>query len=163
MHSHTQSIAKLESQIGQLANSMSKREEGRLPSQPMNNPKGQFMLEQQTTSNEHVQAITSLRSGKQFENRVSVNVREDKDQGKVSNPETDETVETPPNSSQPKQNDTVSPSESSSGTKSKANHEVPYVPRAPFPQCLDMPSPFNKNKARMDEVLETFKEVNVTP
>ena len=102
VHSHTQSIAKLESQIGQLANSMSKREEGRLPSQPMNNPKGQFMLEQQTTSNEHVQAITTLQSGKQIENPVGVDVREDKDQEKISNPENDETLETPPNSNQSK-------------------------------------------------------------
>ena len=40
LHSHTQSIAKLETQIGQLATAFSRREEGKLPSQPINNPKG---------------------------------------------------------------------------------------------------------------------------
>ena len=39
LHSHTQSIAKLEIQIGQLATAFNKREEGKLPSQPISNPK----------------------------------------------------------------------------------------------------------------------------
>ena len=40
LNSHTQSIAKLETQIGQLATAFSRREEGKLPSQPENNPRG---------------------------------------------------------------------------------------------------------------------------
>jgi len=38
---HSQYIAKLESQFGQLAIAIGKREEEKLPSHPMKNPKGQ--------------------------------------------------------------------------------------------------------------------------
>jgi hypothetical protein len=37
---HSQSIAKLEAQVGQIANTLNRREEGKLPSQPVANPKG---------------------------------------------------------------------------------------------------------------------------
>ena len=40
MHSHTWSIANLEIQIGQLATMMGNREEGKLPSRTIENPKG---------------------------------------------------------------------------------------------------------------------------
>ena len=33
----------------------------------------------------------------------------------------------------------------------------PYVPKVPFPTCLDTPSPFSKKKTTMDEMLEVFK------
>ena len=46
LHSHTQSIAKLETQLGQLAQAVGKRDEGKLPSQPINNPKGQYEVEE---------------------------------------------------------------------------------------------------------------------
>jgi len=39
--SHSQSIAKLETQLGQLAIAVGKREEGKLLSHPIQNPKGQ--------------------------------------------------------------------------------------------------------------------------
>ena len=55
VHSHAQSIAKLESQMGQLANSMNKREEGKLPSQVVNDPKGKFQAE--GSNSEQVQAV----------------------------------------------------------------------------------------------------------
>ncbi|GFZ01221.1 hypothetical protein Acr_14g0008560 [Actinidia rufa] len=42
LSSHTQSIAKLETQMGQLANALSRRDEGKLPSQSVANPKGQY-------------------------------------------------------------------------------------------------------------------------
>ena len=40
LNSHTQSIAKLEIQIGQLATAFSRREGEKLPSQPESNPRG---------------------------------------------------------------------------------------------------------------------------
>ena len=67
LHSHTQSIAKLETQIGQLATAFSRREEGKLPSQPINNPKGQYMAESSIGPEiffEHVKSIMTLRSEK---------------------------------------------------------------------------------------------------
>jgi hypothetical protein len=41
VNSHSQSIAKLEAQVGQIANTLNKREERKLQSQPVINPKGQ--------------------------------------------------------------------------------------------------------------------------
>ncbi|KAI5677965.1 hypothetical protein M9H77_08915 [Catharanthus roseus] len=42
LDSHTQSIAKLETQIGKLANAISRRDEGRLPSHPIENPRTNY-------------------------------------------------------------------------------------------------------------------------
>jgi hypothetical protein len=44
VNSHFQSIAKLEAQVGQIANSLNRREEGKLPSQLVVNPKGHYMV-----------------------------------------------------------------------------------------------------------------------
>jgi hypothetical protein len=38
INSHSQSIAQLETQMGQMANTLNRREEGKLPSQPVMNP-----------------------------------------------------------------------------------------------------------------------------
>jgi hypothetical protein len=73
LHSHSQSISKREFQIGQLANSLSQREEGKLPSQPMANPKGHYMIDENASSSSHhekVQAITNLRRGRIINNQV---------------------------------------------------------------------------------------------
>ncbi|KAI5669685.1 hypothetical protein M9H77_19538 [Catharanthus roseus] len=42
LDSHTQSIAKLETQIGQLANAISRSDEGKLPSYPIENPRANY-------------------------------------------------------------------------------------------------------------------------
>lgn len=42
--SSKQAIAKMEEQIGQLANQVGERERGKFPSQPVPNPKGQFVI-----------------------------------------------------------------------------------------------------------------------
>jgi uncharacterized coiled-coil protein SlyX len=49
INSHSQSIAKLETQIGQMANTLNRREEGKLPSQPVVNPKGLYMVNEETS------------------------------------------------------------------------------------------------------------------
>ncbi|KAF7841729.1 uncharacterized protein G2W53_004027 [Senna tora] len=64
LDSHTQSIAKLETQVGQLANTIARRDEGKLPSFPMENPRGQ-------TYQEETKAVTTLRSGKIIDNKNS--------------------------------------------------------------------------------------------
>jgi uncharacterized coiled-coil protein SlyX len=46
---HSQSIAKLETQVGRIANTLNKREEGKLPSQPVVNPKGHYMVNEDTS------------------------------------------------------------------------------------------------------------------
>jgi uncharacterized coiled-coil protein SlyX len=47
-----QSIAKLEVQMGQMANTLNKREEGTLPSQPVANPNGHYMAEASTSNHQ---------------------------------------------------------------------------------------------------------------
>jgi hypothetical protein len=69
INTHSQSIAKLETQMGQLANTINRREEGKFPSQPVMNPKGLYMIDEEI-SHQHVQSITTLRSGKLVDNQV---------------------------------------------------------------------------------------------
>ncbi|KAI5666346.1 hypothetical protein M9H77_16199 [Catharanthus roseus] len=56
LDSHTQSIAKLETQIGQLANAISRRDEGKLPSHPIENPRANY--------HEQAKAVITIRNGK---------------------------------------------------------------------------------------------------
>jgi uncharacterized coiled-coil protein SlyX len=49
VNSHSQSIAKLETQMGQIVNTLNRREEGKLPSQPVMNPKGLYMVNEETS------------------------------------------------------------------------------------------------------------------
>jgi uncharacterized coiled-coil protein SlyX len=69
VNSHSQSIAKLEAQVGQITNTLNRREEGKLPSQPVVNPKGLYMANE-TSHLEQIQAITTLLSGRVVDNHV---------------------------------------------------------------------------------------------
>ncbi|KAI5660512.1 hypothetical protein M9H77_29305 [Catharanthus roseus] len=60
--SHTQSIAKLETQICQLANAISRRDERKLPSHPIENPRANY--------HEQAKAVITLRNGKLVDNKV---------------------------------------------------------------------------------------------
>ncbi|KAI5678055.1 hypothetical protein M9H77_09005 [Catharanthus roseus] len=62
LDSHTQSIAKLETQIGQLANAISRRDEGKLPSHPIENPRANY--------HEQAKAVITIRNGKLVDNKV---------------------------------------------------------------------------------------------
>jgi len=91
MNSHSQAIAKLEVQMGQMANTHNKREGGKLPSQPVANPRGHYIVED--SQHQQVQAITTLRSGRRVDNHVQEKVDEQteipqnlqKDKGKQVN------------------------------------------------------------------------------
>jgi hypothetical protein len=65
---NTQAISKLEMQMGQLANHLGERDKGKLPNQAMNNPKACNIGN--SSNQEHVQAIVTLRSGKKVDNQV---------------------------------------------------------------------------------------------
>ncbi|KAI5653659.1 hypothetical protein M9H77_30846 [Catharanthus roseus] len=62
LDSHTQSIDKLKTQIGQLANAISRRDEGKLPSHPIENPRANY--------HEQAKAVITLRNGKLVDNKV---------------------------------------------------------------------------------------------
>jgi hypothetical protein len=69
---NTQAIAKIKSQIGQIANHLGESEKGKFPSQPVPNPKA-LTIENSSNSvhgHEQVQFIVTLRSGRQVDNKV---------------------------------------------------------------------------------------------
>jgi hypothetical protein len=63
---NTQAISKLEMQMRQLANHLGERDKGKFHSQAVNNPKACG----NSSNQEHVQAIVTLRSGKRVDNKV---------------------------------------------------------------------------------------------
>ncbi|KAI5654253.1 hypothetical protein M9H77_31440 [Catharanthus roseus] len=70
LDSHTQSIAKLETQIGQLANAISRRDEVDLPSHPIENPRANY--------HEQAKAVITLRNRKLVDNKVGEPIKDDK-------------------------------------------------------------------------------------
>ena len=66
---NTQAISKLEIQMGQLANHLGERDKGKLPSQPVNNPKTCPI--ENSSNQEHAHAIVTLRSRKRVDNQVA--------------------------------------------------------------------------------------------
>ncbi|KAI5666870.1 hypothetical protein M9H77_16723 [Catharanthus roseus] len=68
LDSQTQSIGKLETKIGQLANAISRRDEGKLPSHPIENPKSNY--------HEQVKAVITLRNGKLIDNKVGEPIKD---------------------------------------------------------------------------------------
>jgi methyl-accepting chemotaxis protein len=49
VNSHSQSIAKLKTQVRQMVNTLNKKEEGKLPSQLVVNPMGLYMVNEETS------------------------------------------------------------------------------------------------------------------
>ncbi|KAI5654207.1 hypothetical protein M9H77_31394 [Catharanthus roseus] len=76
-HSHTQSIAKLKTQIGQPANAISRRDEGKLPSHPIENPRANY--------HEQAKAVITLRNEKLVDNKVGEPIKD----GKLNENETE--------------------------------------------------------------------------
>ncbi|GAV62831.1 hypothetical protein CFOL_v3_06354 [Cephalotus follicularis] len=140
---------------------MRKREESHLPSQVVSNPRNQAG---QCSYVEQAQEITTLRSCRVIEGT----------QETISNPNPiheknpEESV-----SSESGEKETVGQSETGV-TKASASKESEKkgkekditfaTPKAPFPECLRSPSlvpPFGKKLARMDEMMELFKQVQI--
>ncbi|KAL5578645.1 hypothetical protein UlMin_011087 [Ulmus minor] len=111
LHSNSQAISKLETQLGQLATAVGEREKRKFPSQPIPNPKGQYQVGS-SNPNEEVKSITTLRSGKII---VKPNhLPEFEKESHKSQPENSKSNDSTKNDNQP----------------------LPYVPKAPFPQRL---------------------------
>jgi hypothetical protein len=142
VNAHSQSIAKLETQMGQLANTLNRREERKLQSQPMMNPKGLYMVNEET-SHQHVQSITTLKSGKLVNNQVG--------NKKDEHTEVPETL----------QNDKGKQVINETSTSANPNSETPYVPQAPFPEWLKAPSHFGKQGEKIQVMIEVFKQVKI--
>jgi hypothetical protein len=144
-HLNTQAIVKLENQMGQLAKQMTKKEKGKFPSQPIPNPKGQFVIGNSSSSTqeqEHVQSVVTLRSGRLVNNQVSMSVEDDlvrsEKEESQSNP-----VRVPKHTF-------CHPIVVEPTTRN-------FVPRAPFPARLATP----KKGAQFGDILEVFKQVHI--
>ncbi|KAI5675536.1 hypothetical protein M9H77_06486 [Catharanthus roseus] len=144
LDSHTQSIAKLETQIGQLANAISRRDEGRLPSYPIEKPRANY--------HEQAKAEITLRNGKEVDNKVGEPIQDNE----LNENETEEIdIETKIEKKVEK--------ELASSSKSKTPEPSPmtsYEPKVPFPQALLLLSHLRKDN-KMEDILETFKEVKI--
>jgi hypothetical protein len=96
-----------------------------------------------TSHLEQVQAITTLRSGKLVDNQV-----EDK---RDEHTEVSETL----------QRDKGKQVIKDTSSSADPSLETPYVPRAPFPERLKAPSHFGKQGEKIQDMMETFKQVKV--
>ena len=144
VQSHTQSISKLEDQIGQIAQALTRRDEGKLPTQSIENPRGSCSK----FNHEQAKSVTTLRSGKIIEKNIgeSSEVRDDSDKEKVEE-------ESDHNRSIPiLQNvDDIS--------SKKSIKELGYEPKTPFPLALEKPNV--KEDPRKTQVMDTLKEVKI--
>ncbi|XP_026434402.1 uncharacterized protein LOC113331971 isoform X2 [Papaver somniferum] len=136
MQATQRSMANLEQQLGHITSQLNERDKDRFPSQIQLDPKGSFEV---STSGgkptHHVQAVTTLISGRVIDNHVS---------------DAEENVQdrSPPAITQ------VTPTQKET---EKGNSEISYVPRAPFPQALLT----RKKGTSPNDILEVFKQVKV--
>ena len=70
LNSYTQAIAKMETKLEKMANTLNRVEDIKLPNQLVANPRGQYVVDESTSNLKQVQAITTLRSWKMFDNHV---------------------------------------------------------------------------------------------
>jgi hypothetical protein len=123
---NTRAISKLEMQMGQLANHLGERDKGKLHSQAVNNPKACG----NSSNQEHVQAIVTLRSGKIVDNKV-VNPEE--------NAEEEEQKEEGEQREEEGDNQEEGDAESSTVTPVVKEPPRALVPKAPYPERLQAP------------------------
>ncbi|XP_062164944.1 uncharacterized protein LOC133871523 [Alnus glutinosa] len=128
-------------QMGQMANTFNRMEEGKLPSQLVANPKGHYMAEASTSNHQQMLAITTLRSGRMVDNHVQEKV--------------DEHTEIPQNL----QKDTGKQVNTKASSSSAPTLEIPYEPRVPSPKHLKAPSHFGKQGEKIQDMMEVFKQV----
>ncbi|KAL9387950.1 hypothetical protein Peur_021074 [Populus x canadensis] len=121
----------IRSQLTKLTQSLSIQEKGKIPAQPMPNPRGQVHMSESSSSepsnHEQVQAITTLRSGKIVDKAIGFEIP----RGIVE--------------------------EKSKESEEEIKTQNLFVPRAPFPQRLGKP----KHDLMNSEIYELFKQVKV--
>jgi hypothetical protein len=138
---NTQVISELEMQMGQLANHLGERDKGKLPSQALNNPKACSIGD--SSNQEHVQAIVTLKSRKRVDNQV---VDPEADHAKEEEPKDEE-------------GDNQKEGDAEPSTVTPIVEEPPraFVPKAPYPKRLQAP----KNGGKLEDILEVFKQVQI--
>jgi hypothetical protein len=114
---NTQAIAKMENQIGQIANHLGEREKGKFPSQPEMNLKAYAIGNSSNSAHgeEHVQVIVTLRSARPVDNHVV------DPEGEASGNNEEKDVEP------------------STATPIVKDPPRSFVPKAPYPERLQAP------------------------
>jgi hypothetical protein len=143
---NTQAISKLEMQMGQLANHLGGRDKGKLLSQAVNNPKA--CNSGNSSNQEHVQAIVTLRLGKRVDNKV-VNPEEDAEEEEQKEEEEQREEEGDNQKEGDAEPSTVTP-------VVKETLRAP-MPKAPYPKRLQAP----RNGGKLEDILEVFKQVQI--
>jgi hypothetical protein len=143
---NTQAISKLEIQVGQLASHLGERDNGKLSSQPVNNPKACTIGSSLTE--EHAHAIVTLRLGRQVDNLVANPEAVDE-----AEPATDVARQEETKSDNKKKKD----AEPSTVTPIEKDLTRSFAPKAPYPERLRAP----KKNAQFAKILEVFKQVQI--
>jgi hypothetical protein len=127
--------------MGQLANNLGERDKGKLPSQAVNNPKACSI--KNSSNQEHVQAIVTLRYGKRVDN-------------KVVDPEVDHAEEEEPKG---EKGDNQKEGDIEPPIVALIVEEPPraLVPKTLYPERLQAP----KNGGKLEDILEVFKQVQI--
>jgi hypothetical protein len=145
---NTQEISKLEMQMGQLANHLGERDKGKLPSQSMNNPKACTIGN--SSNQEHVQVIVTLKFGKQVDNQVvDPKANHAKPEAGLARKEGQEGK----NGDNKKEGD----AEPSTITLVVKKPPRSFVPKAPYPERLQVP----KKGGKKEDILKVFKKVQI--
>jgi hypothetical protein len=124
-----------------LANHLGERDKGKLPSQAVNNPKACSIGN--SSNQEHVQVIVTLRLGKRVDNQVV-------------NPEADHAKE---EEQKEEEGDNQKEGDADPSTVTPVVKEPPrvLVPKAPYPERLQAP----RNGGKLEDILEVFKQVQI--
>ncbi|KAI5678716.1 hypothetical protein M9H77_09666 [Catharanthus roseus] len=138
--SHTQSIARLETQIEQLANPISRRDEGKLPSHPIENPRANY--------HEQVKVVITLRNGKLVDNKVGEPIED----GKFNENET-KGIDIGTKIERKIEKELAS---SSNSKTLESSPMASYKPKVPYPQAL-LPPPYLRKDNKREDILETLK------
>jgi hypothetical protein len=144
---NTQAISKLETQVGQLASHIGERDKGKLPSQPVNNPRACTIGS--APNQEHAHAIVTLRSWRQVDNLVDEPEAVDEAIPAADLAEQEETK------SDDKEKKDAEPSTVTPIVKDLTRS---FVPKAPYSERFKAP----KKNAHFAEILEVFKQVQIS-
>ncbi|XP_024164442.1 uncharacterized protein LOC112171494 [Rosa chinensis] len=148
-------------QVNMIAAALNEREQGRLPSQTLANPRGQF------EKHEPMKAVITLRSGKEVDIKVrslgDIQKEEPKEEVEQRNPEINESAEKDSaggfklQQQSRKRTDSNPATSSTPETTLRPTTESQFVPKPPYPELLQKP----KKDRHLTEIMELFRKVQI--
>ncbi|KAI5676441.1 hypothetical protein M9H77_07391 [Catharanthus roseus] len=128
---------------GQLANAISRRDEGKLPSHPIENPRANY--------HEQAKAIITIRNEKLVDNKVGEPIKDSESNNnetkRISMTKIERKIE----------------KELASSSNFKTLESSPttsYKPNVPYPEAL-LPPPHLRKDNKREDILETLKQVKI--